>query len=104
MPDAMIESSMLEHVALSQTRFNTPGVAPDNRGVLLGKQGALVFASLDRLVGFFRVFCDETSLDDIYPKLKLHQVRSSVEAREFLLLFAASSSYLLDRAARICRL
>ena len=23
---------MLEHVALNQTRFNTPGVAPDNRG------------------------------------------------------------------------
>ena len=31
---------MLEHVALNQTRFNTPGVAPDNRGILMGKQGA----------------------------------------------------------------
>jgi hypothetical protein len=95
---------MLDHVALNQTRFNTPGVAPDNRGILLGKQGALLFASVDRLVGFFRVFCDESPMDDLYPKLKIHQVRSPLESREFLVLFHASSSYLCDRAARIARL
>ena len=64
----------IEHVALNQTRFNTPGVAPDNRGVLLGKQGALLFASVDRLVGFFRIFCDESSMDDLLPKLKIESV------------------------------
>src|SRR5258706_6626717 len=95
---------MLEHVALNQTRFNTPGVQPDNRGVLLGKQGALLFASVDRLVGFFRVFCDESSMDDLLPKLKIHQVRSPLLASEFLVFFHASSSYLLDRAARIAGL
>jgi hypothetical protein len=95
---------MLEHVALNQTRFNTPGVAPDNRGILMGKQGALLFASVDRLVGFFRVFCDESPMDDIYPKLKIHQVRTPLESREFLILFSASSSYLMDRASRIARL
>jgi hypothetical protein len=95
---------MLEHVALNQTRFNTPGVAPDNRGILMGKQGALLFASVDRLVGFFRVFCDESPMDDLYPKLKIHQVRTPLESREFLVLFHASSSYLTDRAARIARL
>src|SRR6266436_9047449 len=79
--------SMLEHVALNQTRFNTPGVAPDNRGILMGKQGALLFASVDRLVGFFRVFCDESPMDDIYPKLKIHQVRTPLESREFVVLF-----------------
>ena len=56
---------MLEPVALNQTRFNAPGVAPDNRGVVLGKQGALLFASVDRLVGFFRIFCDESSMDEL---------------------------------------
>jgi hypothetical protein len=95
---------VLEHVALNQTRFNAPGVAPDNRGVLIGKQGALLFASVDRLVGFFRVFCDESSMDDLYPKLKIHQVRTPLQSREFLVLFHASSSYLCDRAARIARL
>jgi hypothetical protein len=95
---------MLESVALNQTRFNAPGVAPDNRGVLLGKQGALLFASVDRLVGFFRIFCDESSMDELLPKLRIHQVRTPLAAREFLVLFAASTSYLLDRTARIASL
>src|ERR1700761_93978 len=95
---------MLEPVALNQTRFNVPGIAPDNRGVALGKQGALLFASVDRLVGFFRIFGDESSLDELLPKLKIHQVRTPLLAREFLVLFAASSSYLVDRAARIAGL
>ncbi|HZS40617.1 MAG TPA: hypothetical protein VFF06_27480 [Polyangia bacterium] len=95
---------MLEHVALNQTRFNAPGVSPDNRGVLLGKQGALLFSSVDRLVGFFRVYCDESSMDDLLPKLKIHQVRTPLESREFVVLFHAASSYLVDRAARIAGL
>ncbi|HSN33824.1 MAG TPA: hypothetical protein VLU41_14145, partial [Ideonella sp.] len=95
---------MLEPVALNQTRFNVPGVAPDNRGVVLGKQGALLFASVDRLVGFFRVFCDESSMDELLPKLKIHQVRTPLLSREFLVTFAASTSYLVDRTARIASL
>ena len=94
---------MLEPVALNQTRFNAPGVAPDNRGVLLGKQGALLFASVDRLVGFFRIFCDESSMDELLPKLKIHQVRTPLMSREFLVLYAASTSYLVDRCSRIAR-
>jgi hypothetical protein len=95
---------VLEPVALNQTRFNVPGVAPDNRGVVLGKQGVLLFASVDRLVGFFRIFCDESSMDELLPKLKIHQVRTPLQAREFLVSFAAPSSYLVDRAARIATL
>jgi hypothetical protein len=95
---------MLEHVALHQTRFNTPGVQPDNRGVVLGKQIALLFSSVDRLVGFFRVFCDESSMDDILPKLKIHQVLTPLQSRELLVVFGATSSYLADRAARIAAL
>ncbi|MDB4967508.1 MAG: hypothetical protein JWN44_3197 [Myxococcales bacterium] len=95
---------MLESVALNQTRFNVPGVAPDNRGVVLGKQGALLFASVDRLVGFFRIFCDESSMDELLPKLKIHQVRTPLMSREFLVLYAASTSYLVDRTSRIAAL
>jgi hypothetical protein len=36
----------LEHVALGQSRFMTPGVAPDPRGILLGRYGLLVFPTL----------------------------------------------------------
>src|SRR5262249_2290869 len=95
---------MLEHVALNQTRFNIPGVAPDSRGVVMGKQGALLFASVDRLAGFFRLFCDDSSMDDPLPTLKLSQVRTLPGSREFLVLFHATSSYLLDRSARIAQL
>src|SRR4051812_5638027 len=95
---------MLEHVALHQTRFNTPGVAPDTRGILLGKQGAVLFASVDKLVGFFRILSEEAPLDDLLPTLKLLQVRTPLGSREFLILFHAASSYLVDRAARIATL
>jgi hypothetical protein len=94
----------LEPVALNQTRFNVPGLAPDNRGVVLGKLGALLFASVDRLVGFFRVFCDESSMDDLLPKLRIHQVRTPLMSREFLVIYAASTSYLCDRTTRIAGL
>lgn len=89
---------------MNQTRFTVPGVAPDNRGVVLGKQGALLFASVDRLVGFFRLFCDESSMDELLPKLKIHQVRTPLMSREFLVLYAASTSYLVDRCSRIATL
>lgn len=95
---------MLEHVALHQTRFNTPGVAPDTRGILLGKQGAVLFASIDKLVGFFRILSEETPLDDLLPTLKILQVKTPLQSRELLVVFHAASSYLVDRAARIARL
>ncbi len=95
---------MLDPVALHQTRFNTPGVVPDGRGVLLGKLGALLFPSVDALVGFFRVFGEESSLDEILPKLRIEEVRGQVGGRQFLVIYNAASSYLADRAARIAAL
>jgi hypothetical protein len=95
---------MLDPVALHQTRFNAPGVLPDGRGVLLGKLGALLFPSVDALVGFFRIFGEEASLDEILPKLRIEEARASSGGRQFLVLFHAASSYLVDRAARIASL
>lgn len=95
---------MLEHVALNQTGFRTPGVAPDARGVLLGKLGAALLPSVDRAVSFFRLLSEESSLDDILPGTRLLQVRSSIGARELLVLLPAPNSYLLDRCARVAAL
>lgn len=95
---------MLDPVALHQTRFNTPGVLPDGRGVLLGKLGALLFSTVDALVGFFRVFGDESSLDEILPKLRIEEVRAATGGRQFLVLYSASSSYVSDRASRVASL
>ena len=95
---------MLEPVILHQSRFNAPGIAPDARGVVLGKQGAVLFQSLDALVGWFRILSDEVTLDDLLPSLGIHEVRSTTESLSFLVEFHAESSYLLDRAARVAAL
>jgi hypothetical protein len=95
---------MLERVALHQTRFHTPGLACDPRGVAIGQKLALLFTSLDRLVGFLRIYSEQASLDDLLPSLQILRVRTPLAAHELLLTFAAESSYRADRAARIARL
>ena len=59
--------AMLERVAQGQTRFSVPGVAPDARGIVLGRLGALLFPSLDGVVGWLRLYAGEDSLDDLLP-------------------------------------
>ena len=95
---------MLIPVSLNQAGFKIPGVAPDSRGVLLGKQGAILLPSLDQGVAFFRMLSEETFLDDILPSLRVLQVRSRLRSLELLILLPATSSYLLDRCARIAGL
>ena len=46
-------TSFLEPAALHQTRFRTPGVTPDSRGVVVGQKGLCLFPSLDRAVAFY---------------------------------------------------
>ena len=55
--------ALLERVVLNQNRFRVPGVAPDARGAVLGQKGLLLFPSIDRVVGFFRVYSEESSID-----------------------------------------
>jgi hypothetical protein len=97
-------SSILERAALHQTRFRTPGVAPDARGVVLGQKGALLFSSLDRVVAFFRAYGDEGSLDEVLPSLSIRRVVSPLRTKEVLVLLAAESSYRMDRLAAVARL
>ncbi|WP_428266892.1 hypothetical protein [Haliangium sp.] len=95
---------MIERVALGQSRFMTPGVAPDPRGVLLGRYGVLLFATLEGVVSWFRLYSAEASLDELLAELELHQVRTPLGGREMLLRIPAASSYTLDRAARCAKL
>jgi hypothetical protein len=97
-------SPILERAALHQTRFRTPGVAPDPRGVVLGQKGVLLFSSLDRVVAFFRAYGDEGSLDEILPSLSIRRVTSALRTREVLVFLAAESSYRMDRVAAVARL
>jgi hypothetical protein len=95
---------MLERVALGQTRFVMPGVATDGRGIVLGKLGVLVFPSIDGVISWLRLYGDEDSLDDLIPTTRIVRGKTQLGSRAFLLIIPASSSYVLDRAARCARL
>lgn len=95
---------MLERAALHQTRFRTPGVSPDARGVVLGQKGVVLFPSLDRLVAFLRAYGEEGSLDELLPSLSLRRVVTPLRTREILLTCAAESSYRMDRIASVAKL
>ncbi|MFK7988802.1 MAG: hypothetical protein AB8I08_22470 [Sandaracinaceae bacterium] len=95
---------MLERAALHQTRFRTPGVSPDARGVVLGQKGVVLFPSLDRLVAFLRAYGEEGSLDELLPSLSLRRVVTPLKTREILLTISAESSYRMDRVASVAKL
>lgn len=95
---------MLEHVALQQERFRTPGLRADGRGVAIGEHGLVRFGTLSQVVGFFRAFSEEQSLDHILPTLKILKARSPVQGLEILISFATQGSHMMDRAAAIARL
>ena len=97
---------MLQRVALGQVRFNLPGLTVDARGVVGGKQLAVRFAAMDRLVGFFRALAAEQSLDDLQPGLRIVYARGTAGTREAVVFLPAStsSSQLGDVVARAARL
>jgi hypothetical protein len=95
---------MLERVALGQSRFMTPGVAPDPRGVLLGRYGLMLFGTLEGVVSWFRLYSAEAALDELLPELEIHQARTPLGSRELLVRIPAASSYAMDRASRCARL
>lgn len=95
---------MLERAALHQTRFRTPGVTPDARGVVLGQKGVVLFPSIDRLVAFLRAYGDEGSLDELLPSLVIRRLITPLKSREIMLSLTAESSYRMDRIAGVAKL
>ena len=95
---------MLEHVSLGQSRFMTPGVAPDPRGVVMGRYGMLVFPTLEGVVSWFRLYSAEASLDELIPAMTIQRARTPLRSQELLVRVPATSSYAMDRASRCARL
>src|SRR5690606_21533429 len=95
---------VLERAALHQTRFRTPGVSPDARGVVLGQKGVVLFPSLDRLVAFLRAYGEEGSLDELLPTLSIRRVVTPLKTREILLSCGSESGYRMDRVASVAKL
>src|SRR4051812_29020077 len=94
----------LEHVAQGQTRFFTPGVAPDPRGILLGRSCLMTFATLEGAVSWFRLYSSEASLDELLANLSIVKCRTALGSREIVVQIPAVSSYAADRSARLARL
>lgn len=94
----------LEHVAQGQTRFFTPGVAPDPRGILLGRFLVMTFATLEGAVSWFRLYSSEASLDELLANTTILKCKTALGGREMVVQVPAVSSYAADRAARLCRL
>ncbi|HEX4416859.1 MAG TPA: hypothetical protein VH165_03125 [Kofleriaceae bacterium] len=94
----------LEHVAQGQTRFFTPGVAPDPRGILLGRYCLMTFPTLEGAVSWFRLYSSEAALDELLANLTIVKCKTVLGSREIIVQIPAVSSYAADRAARLCRL
>jgi hypothetical protein len=94
----------LEHVAQGQTRFFTPGVAPDPRGILLGRSCLMTFPTLEGAVSWLRLYSSEASLDELMAGLTITKARTALGSREIIVQIPAVSSYAADRAARLARL
>lgn len=94
----------LEHVAQGQQRLQTPGLAPDARGVALGRYAIMLLGTLEGVVSWLRLYAAEASLDELIGELEIVRVRSPLGSREVLIRIPAVSSYACDRAARLARL
>lgn len=94
----------LEHVAQGQQRLQTPGLAPDARGVAMGRLALMMFPSLEGVVSWLRLYAAEASLDELLSELEIARVKSPLGGREMALRIPAVSSYACDRAARLARL
>ncbi len=94
-------SAYLEPVAAGQTRFRLHGLAPDARGIVVGREALLVFDSLDRLVAFLGAYSVEASLDELLPHTSIERGRRRGGGMVLMLRCAASDAYQLDRLARL---
>jgi hypothetical protein len=96
-----VAEALLEPVAAGQTRFRMQGLAPDARGIAVGREVVIVLPSLDRVVGFLGAYSDEASLDELVPTLTIERARREGGGHALLVRSAAPDAYGVDRLARI---
>ncbi|MCP4499088.1 MAG: hypothetical protein GY822_03865 [Deltaproteobacteria bacterium] len=95
---------MLEPISLGQGRTHCPGLAADERGVVMGRRVLMLFADIARTVGFFRTFSREVTLDEILASLELKEAQGERGGREIMVRFEIQGSYDADRAAKAARM
>ena len=89
---------MLEPISLGQGRTHCPGLAADERGVVMGRRLALFFPDVARAVGFFRSYSREVTLDEILASLQIQEAVSERGGREIMVRFEVAGSFAADRA------
>jgi len=77
------------------------GLAPDGRGIAVGREALIVFESLDRAVAFLGAYSVEGSLDDLLPTMTLERAHRTGGGSALLLRCEASDGYALDRLTRL---
>lgn len=77
------------------------GLAPDARGIAVGREALIVFESLDRCVSFLGAYSVEASLDDLLPTMTLERGHRTGGGSALLLRCEASDGYALDRLTRL---
>lgn len=92
---------LLEPVSAGQTRFRMQGLAPDARGIAVGREVLVTFPSIDWLIAFLGAYSDESSLDDLLPTMTLEHARRREGGHAILLRAAAGDGYAVDRMARL---
>ncbi|HWB80249.1 MAG TPA: hypothetical protein VG755_35025, partial [Nannocystaceae bacterium] len=93
--------ALLEPVAAGQTRFRMQGLAPDARGIAIGREVLVVLPSIDALVSFLGAYSDEASLDDLLPTMTLEHAKRSGGGHATLVRCSSSDGYAVDRLARL---
>jgi hypothetical protein len=96
-------SALLEPVAAGQTRFRMQGLAPDPRGIAIGREVLVVLPSLDALVAFLGAYSDEASLDDLLPTMTLEHARRQGGGHAVLVRCSSGDGYSVDRLARLAQ-
>jgi hypothetical protein len=94
---------MLTPVGLGQTRLILPGLVPDARGVVAGRELCARFATLDRLVWFFRLLSAERPPDELWLGLRIIHARSGLGLREVVVLLPNPPGQAADTVARAAR-
>jgi FtsH ternary system domain X7 len=93
----------LEPISLGQGRTHCPGLVADERGVVMGRRLALCFPNVARVIGFFRSFSREASIDELLSSLEIVETKAERGATELMVRFEVATSYAADKAAAVAR-
>jgi hypothetical protein len=93
----------LEPISLGQGRTHCPGLVADERGVVMGRRLALCFPDVARVIGFFRSYSRDASIDEMLSSLEIVEIKAQRGASELMVRFEVASSYAADKAAAIGR-